>query len=290
MIGNQKWRRALSSKPERITRLACRTVLSVLFCAIAASSFPAFATETFGVVEFSQGVVRLVDAQGQSRLVQVEDKVMEGDTVITGPAGELHIRTDDHGFVAVRPNTKLRIDAYAAHSDANDKTVMSLLVGTVRSISGWIGKTHPEAYAIKTPSVTIGIRGTDHEPHVILPPELGQQAIAEPGTYEKVNQGSTVLQGEKGNLSVQANQAAYAAHDRSAAPRALDSIPSFYKPSRFENRIERRKAVLAQNMEQHRVNRQKQRAAQRGERQTGEAAREAKQPREHRLQRPPHHK
>jgi hypothetical protein len=244
---------------------------TVMFCVLGSSSPAVYAQEVFGVVELSQGSVRIVGAKGESRLAQVQDKVLEGDTIISGPSGEMQIRTEDHGFVAVRPNTKLRIDAYAARSDANDKTVMSLLEGTIRSITGWIGKTHPEAYAIKTPSATIGIRGTDHEPHVILPPEPGQQAIGEPGTYEKVNQGSTVVQGEKGSVPVQANQAAFAAHDRAVAPRTLDAIPAFYKPSRFENRIERRKEALAQNMVKHQQNRTKQTGAVKNNRQAGEA-------------------
>ena len=256
----------LSQLQGLVRRLACVTV----FCFFSVVASSVFAAEVYGVIELSNGNVRIVDAQGQSRLAQQDDKVMEGDTIITGQGGEIQIRTDDHGFVAVRSNTKLRIDAYSAHSDASDKSVMSLLAGTIRSITGWIGKTHPESYAIKTPSATIGVRGTDHEPQVILPPEPGQQAIAEPGTYDKVNQGSTVLRGEKGTVQVQANQAAFAAHDKALAPRALDAIPTFYKPSRFENRIDRRKGVLAQNMEKHQQARAGKNNTARGERRAGE--------------------
>ena len=244
----------------------------MVLCFFGVSALPVVAAEVFGVVELSNGNVRVVDALGQSRLAQQDDKVMEGDTIVTGPGGEIHIRTDDHGFVAVRPNTKLRIDAYSARSDVSDTSVMSLLVGTIRSITGWIGKTHPESYAIKTPSATIGVRGTDHEPQVILPPEPGQQAIAEPGTYDKVNEGSTELRGEKGAVQVQAKQAAFAAHDKAVAPKALDAIPTFYKPSLFENRIERRKGVLAQNMEKHQQTRAGKNKVVQRERKIGESA------------------
>lgn len=256
----------------------CRTALLGL-CLSGLAPTLVRAAQTFGVIELSEGTVSIVDAQGQTRMPQVRDKLIEGDTVVTGRDGEVHIRTDDNGFVAVRPSTKFRIDAYAAHADINDKSVTSLLVGSVRSITGWIGKLNPDAYAIKTPSATIGVRGTDHEPSVILPAEPGQTAIAEPGTYDKVNQGSTVLRSEKGSVELKPNQAGFAAHGSAQGPKTLATIPSFYKPSRHEAQITQRKESLAKNLDQHRAERLK--------RQTHKAA---QQPAKHPAKPAEHHK
>jgi hypothetical protein len=217
----------------------------------------AMAAEVFGTIELVEGAVRIFDAQGQSRLPQVDDKLSEGDTVVTGRDGELHVRTEDHGFVALRPGTRFRIDAYSAHAESTDKSVFSLLEGALRSITGWIGRTNPQAYSIKTPVATIGIRGTDHETMVILPPEPGQVPMGTSGTYDKVNQGSTVLSTDKGLVVLQPNQAAFAEHEGRTAPRMLESIPAFYKPTRHEKRIEERREALGKEMNSHRSARQK---------------------------------
>lgn len=128
----------------------------------------------------------------------------------------------------------------------------------MRSITGWIGKTNPQAYAIKTPVATIGVRGTDHETMVILAPESGQpQSAGVPGTYDKVNQGSTVVRTDKGSVVVTPNQAAFAELEGKAAPRLLASIPDFYKPTLHEKRIEERRDTLEKEMLTHRSVRQK---------------------------------
>ena len=230
-----------------------------MFGLLVALLLPAWSTaaEVYGTVELVEGSVQIVDPQGGRRTPRVSDTVSEGDLVITGRDGELHLRTDDHGFMALRGGTRFRIDAYAAHGDANDKTVVTLLEGALRSITGWIGKANPRSYSVRTGSATIGIRGTDHETTVILPPEAGQPALAAPGTYDKVNTGSTVLSTEKSAVVLQPNQAAFAEHGGSNPPRRLDAIPSFYKATPHEGRIEERRETLAREMEAHRTARQK---------------------------------
>lgn len=215
------------------------------------------AAEIFGTIELVDGSARILDAQGQSRLAHEDDKVSEGETIVTGRDSEVHIRTEDHGFVAVRSETKFRIDSYSARGEAGDKSVTSLLVGALRSITGWIGKTNPVAYAIKSPTVTIGVRGTDHETVVILPPDPGLTSIGLPGTYDKVNQGSTVMKSEKGEVVLQPNQASFTPHDGAVAPKALDAIPAFYRPSKHEQRIEERRETLSKEIQSHRAARQK---------------------------------
>lgn len=215
------------------------------------------AAEVFGTIELVEGSVRIIDARGQIRLPHVDDKISEGDTVVTGRDGEMHVRSEDHAIVAIRANTKFRIDAYLAQGEANDKTAFSLLEGAIRSITGWIGKLNPQAYSIKTPSVTLGIRGTDHETSVVLPSEPGQTQLAPAGTYDKVNTGSTIMQSDKGSIVLKPNEAGFAEHEGKTEPRRLDAIPALYKPTKNEQRIEDRKEALKKEMDTHRTARQK---------------------------------
>ena len=146
---------------------------------------PAIAATTAGVIELVEGQVIITRANNITLAPIVGNSVEEGDTIITGADGELHVTMADSGFIAVRPNTRLKIEQYRAEGDKDDKSVISLLEGTFRSITGWIGKYSPRNYRITTPTATIGIRGTDHEPLYI--PESASGAEGEPGLYDKVN-------------------------------------------------------------------------------------------------------
>jgi hypothetical protein len=236
---------------------------AVLALCTALAAPAVWAAEPFGVVEFATGSASVVDAQGQTRPAQAQDKLAVGDTLVTGRDGELHVRTEDNGYVALRANSRMRVDSYQAHAAPDDNYAVSLLVGAMRSISGWIGKVKPAAYQIKTPTATIGIRGTDHETYVVAPAEGGAALPPgmQAGTYDKVNSGATVIQTDKGSVDVAPNQSGFVPHGGGAAPRTLARVPGFFKKSRFEGRIDRRSQMLAANQEKHRAQRARQKAA-----------------------------
>ena len=226
-------------------------------CLCALALFGIFGTagaaNTFSHIELVEGRASVIDAKGQARAARVGDKVLEGETLQTGSDGEIHARTDDHGLIALRPNAQVKIESYRAEGDDQDSSVLSLIGGTLRSITGWIGKYRPAGYKIKTTTATVGIRGTDHEPLVIAP---GDKSGA-PGTYDKVNAGSTFIQNAAGRIDITAGHAGFAPHDGKAAPRALDRVPEAYRATRNEERINARREELAREMEAHRLQRQK---------------------------------
>ena len=98
------------------------------------------------------------------------DGVLAGDTVVTGDASRAQLRMLDGAKIAVRPNSRLRIDEYeytAPGSDASvttvdDKSVMSLVKGGFRTITGAIGKEDNSDYEVRTAVGVLGIRGTDY--------------------------------------------------------------------------------------------------------------------------------
>jgi hypothetical protein len=114
-------------------------------------------------------------------------------------------------------------------------------------------------YQIKTPTAVIAIRGTDHEPYHIPEPGPGEQAVAPPGTYDKVNSGSTAIRNSAGEVVVNPNAVGFAPHDAKSAPRISKAIPDFYRPSRKENRIEQRKAEVEKEIAHRRTERQNKR-------------------------------
>ena len=55
------------------------------------------------------------------------------------------------------------------------------------------------------------------------------------GTYDKVNAGGSVIKTPQGRAEVAPNQAGFAPHGGNSAPRTLQAVPAFFKPTRNEN-------------------------------------------------------
>ncbi len=91
--------------------------------------------------------------------------VQSGDTIRVGPASNAQIRLADESIVGLRPGTIFRLDefAYSGQGDGNARSLFTLLKGGFRTVTGAIGRLHSrERYAVRTPTATIGIRGTHY--------------------------------------------------------------------------------------------------------------------------------
>lgn len=156
-----------------------------------------------GRFQFVVGDVRVVDATGSERPARKGGEVNEGDSIVSAASGSAQLVMVDKGILAVRPDTRMKIDEYkySGKEDGTERSFFSIVKGGFRSITGAIGKTHKENYRIQTPAATIGIRGTDSETvHIVVP----MPAVPE-GTYNKVNQGATVMNG----TAIAPNQVGY---------------------------------------------------------------------------------
>lgn len=88
--------------------------------------------------------------------------VESNDVYVTKNAG-VGITFKDDTKVKITENSRLLIDDFVfdpAKSDAG-KLAMKVTMGTVRYASGQIAKNNPQQVAIKTPTATIAVRGTD---------------------------------------------------------------------------------------------------------------------------------
>ena len=181
-----------------------------------------------GKVMFSHGNVVALN-NGSSRLLAKGDPVCVGDTIQSAAAASAQLVMIDKEMIAVRPETKLRIDSYSYREKSDDNIALALLDGAARIISGKIGKHYPQNDLINTPNSTIGIRGTDHEAAVILP---GQNAAFPAGTYDKVNSGVTFIKTDKGSIDIRPNQVGFSA-SQAKIPQILQTMPTFYNNPSF---------------------------------------------------------
>lgn len=188
-----------------------------------------------GNVIFSRGTAT-AQSQGGSRPLAKGAPVCVGETIVTSQSASVQIRMADGGMITVRPDTKMKIDVfkYNGKEDGTERSVITLLQGGFRALTGMIGHTHKENYTIRTPFANIGIRGTDHEPMFVPNSEPGQTSGAQPGTYDKVNSGGVVIQNAEGSVDVKPNEIGYVPNESTAVPVILREVPRFYGPGSGE--------------------------------------------------------
>ena len=236
-----------------------------IFCILMGSSLPSYsaaATEPATATETGKRYATVLRVRGDvaatGSTAAAERKLREGDAVYVGERvraaalAEAVLKTEDAGYVAIRPNTEFVAERFAAEDKPTDSLSLRLVTGSLRVISGWIARTNRSGHKVVTPTATIGIRGTDHEPYV-LSAELATATSNREGTYDKVNRGGTTMEVGENKLDIDEGRVGFV---RAAAketksrfkeralmtillPVLLDKVPNFYVPGEFDTELDR---------------------------------------------------
>jgi hypothetical protein len=180
----------------------------------------AFAS-TAGRVDFVAGDASLRSEGGQERPLTRGAEVASGDTLITRN-GRAQIRFTDGAFVSLQPNTEfgVREYRYEGKADGNERGFFALLRGAMRTVTGAIGRTNRNAYQVRTPTATVGIRGTGGLIHV----------LQDDSTLIRGSSGTWILGNDAGQIDVPAGTAGIATPDPKEPPRPTDQQPSAPPP------------------------------------------------------------
>ena len=193
-----------------------------------------------------RGDVTVFGVDGQPRSVRGGDAIFVGERVRAEATGEAILKTEDAGIVAVRAGSSFSIEKFSAEGKPSDQMTLRVLGGALRVITGWIGRVNRAQHVIVTPTASIGIRGTDHEPYVMTA-ELATSLLQAEGTYNKVNRGGTTLEAYGRSVDVTPGKVGFArsgSPQRSRAlatlllPVLLDKIPEFYVPGQFDAELD----------------------------------------------------
>jgi len=197
------------------------TVLLILLSA------PGLALAQAGRFLLAVGDVAVARGQAEIRAA-TGTPVQSGDTIRVGPASNAQIRMTDESIVGLRPDTVFRIDAYEYSGQAEPRSIFSLLKGGFRTVTGAIGRLHNrERYAVRTPTATIGIRGT-HYTVVHCDNDCGgaDRGSISNGTYGGVTDGRIEVVNQTGEHEFAANTFFYVA-SAGTAPQNLIAPPNF---------------------------------------------------------------
>jgi len=115
-----------------------------------------------GFVKTVRGNVQLLSTAGTSRTASAGDALAAVDRIVTGPDSSASVVLRDDTTLMVGPSSRLDLKEFHFNSTTHEGGVLvSLLRGSMRMITGLIGKTNPDAIRVETQTATIGIRGTD---------------------------------------------------------------------------------------------------------------------------------
>ncbi|MES2413073.1 MAG: FecR family protein [Pseudomonadota bacterium] len=102
-----------------------------------------------------------IERAGQQVALVPGALVESGDTFSVGERSTLQVRFTDESVVAIRANSQFKIEDYRFEKNAEtDRSLLGLIRGGIRTITGLIGKANQNNYSVKTNTAAIGIRGT----------------------------------------------------------------------------------------------------------------------------------
>ena len=104
------------------------------------------------------------DVNGRMNQLQINSIIFEGDRLETAPGAELYILMDDGAEVHLKEDSVLKISEYVitAGYDEGSSSILDLLRGGLRKLTGSIGGSALANYQVQTGLATIGIRGTEY--------------------------------------------------------------------------------------------------------------------------------
>lgn len=131
-------------------------VLPLLLQCVAAYAAP----DSVGLVKTVSGEAYVISGDAKVRAA-VGTPVFLGSQLKTGSQSTLGVTFKDETVMSFGSNTDMTVDEYLyAPSQGKLKLVTKLAKGSLNYVSGTIAKLQPDAVSVKTPTGTIGVRGT----------------------------------------------------------------------------------------------------------------------------------
>jgi len=147
--------------------------LLVLFWVAGAS----WAAQVAGTIVQLSGPLLAKKADGAVRILSMKSEVESGDTLVTEKNTYAMVKFIDNSEITLKPSTTFKVEnfSYDAGKPEGDNASFNLVKGGLRSVTGLLGKRNKEKFAMKTPTATIGIRGTTFIAEIV---ESGPEAVA----------------------------------------------------------------------------------------------------------------
>lgn len=167
-------------------------------------------------VAFRKGGLKARDITGKIHDLATGGPVYKGDTLITAKDAFAVIAFRDDTRFTLQPGTEFEIHDYhyQAEQAGINRALFNLIKGGLRAITGAIGRLNPSGFKVRSPTATLGIRGTGFDFYHSNPTHawvwLGEITFELPSGTLILKEGQTVFLPKLG-----------------AKPVILDKLPTF---------------------------------------------------------------
>ncbi len=136
-------------------------IKSIAFYFLLAASLSAWADDSaIGYVKTLSGEASVTTGKNKVA-AQLGTPLFQGSQLKTGPKSSMGVTFKDDTVMSFGPDTELSVDEYLyAPAQGKLKLGTKLAKGSMNYVSGVIAKLQPDAVSVKTPTGTIGVRGT----------------------------------------------------------------------------------------------------------------------------------
>ena len=115
-----------------------------------------------GKIVLVTGKASALSPDGKARKIKRGGPFYEGDTIETTKKSFVKLKYTDGGVMLLRPGTKIVVEKYKDPKVGQGESVTKLVKGGMRAVTGAIAKKSRKKYKLRTPSATMGVRGTDY--------------------------------------------------------------------------------------------------------------------------------
>lgn len=158
----------LQPKNSTVLKTLFRGLLLLALCGMAGAGW---AAQVAGTIVQLSGPLLAKKADGVVRILSMRSEVESGDTLVTEKNTYAMVKFIDNSEITLKPATTFKVEnfSYDAGKPDADSASFNLVKGGLRSVTGLLGKRNKEKFAMKTPSATIGIRGTTFIADIVEP-------------------------------------------------------------------------------------------------------------------------
>lgn len=137
-----------------------RTLRTLLFVSLWLAPLSAGAAEEIGSVARVHNAAWALST-GDNRSLETGSPIYDGDVLSTGSEARLEVTFVDGTSLTLGQNAVIEVDDFVYDPENEDGSAgWDILAGAFLMVTGEIAKNSPENVSISTPSVHIGIRGT----------------------------------------------------------------------------------------------------------------------------------
>lgn len=205
-------------------------IKALLVLALAGVLGPAMAAQVAGTIVNLSGPLLAKKADGTVKVLALRSEVEQGDTLVSEKNTYAQIRFVDNSEITLKPNTTFMVEtfAYDAGKPEGDSAIFNLVKGGLRAVTGLLGKRNREKFQLKTPTATIGIRGTTFIAQYVAPGPAARPGVPPgqpPGLYVQVLDGMIMLNNKAGSMQFSTGQFGFTPN-LSSAPVMVPNAPA----------------------------------------------------------------